>query len=361
MKKVNRLHTFVGAVFVLVAGLYPPANAAEVVHSTTVVQKDRLAQQKVQLRGDQQHVRKYSQKPQYPAAGDRIRSALMREIWKAQHPTTPSVAIVAQRKPPAVREQPAPQTLQQRNRHSENWKLIRDTNTQKAAADTRAFVKRKKYYPAQVPYAKKEKHTASLAVAVPVLPKSDESESHSTTLAAMFLVVIAVCIALGGTFAVLFLASRQSGRKVEKIEEDIQDEPGQRTSLLIPVNDAKESVQPKEESSFDCLEEEESAIELAQRFHRGQGEMKFALNLQSRGKEHSRIEKLVHSRSFGKLNGNKKRLAKRFGIGNGEVDLAFRLQKFQSSQLNKSSIYDSTNRSFVERPVGSRRHYQEAL
>lgn len=260
-------------------------------------------------------------------------------LFTAVH--SPANGAEGARSKPVVKKNGASQTLQRHNREPGNQVLFRNKRTRMSSVDPRASLMKKNYVAPVLQHTKEKKKPTETSVRVPPQSSVVEGERRRTTQATIVLAAIAVCIALGGTLAIMVLVSKRSGQKAGGNNSRIQVEPALPLPVQTPAFVANEAVQRDEETLFDFREEEENAIDLAQRFHRGQGELNLAFNLQSRRKVHSTIEKLMHSRSIGNPNRRKKLLAKRLGIGNGEVELALKFKKLRHSQRSKSHSYYS--------------------
>ncbi len=164
---------------------------------------------------------------------------------------------------------------------------------------------------------------------VPSAAIGSNADVENSGSAQIFLILAAFCSALAGTAVILYLVSKRVPQKEEtnvgsqEIKQEVQ--PQAAAPLLFeekPAEQVDVEVSLNEEPA-----EENAAVELAQRYHRGQGEMQLLFSLQSHENEKAPITQLLHTSSLNRTDGSRKKLAKKLGLGNGELDLLVRLQK----------------------------------
>ncbi len=170
-----------------------------------------------------------------------------------------------------------------------------------------------------------------LNAAVPSATDSNSAETENSGAAQIFLVLTALCTALAGTAVILYVISKRAPQREET--KVISPESKQEVQLEVSVPMPPEE-KPAEQFDVYVNEEpveEDVAVELAQRYQRGQGEMQLLFSIQALENEKAPLANLIQTSSSPKAVGNTKKLAKKFGLGKSEVELLMRLQKCGTS------------------------------
>jgi hypothetical protein len=166
---------------------------------------------------------------------------------------------------------------------------------------------------------------------VPPATDDNSAESENSGSAQIFLLLVALCTALAGTAVILYVISKRTPQK-EEIKV-ISPEIKQELQPQVPMPPPHEEKHVEEVDSFVYEEpkEEDAAVELAQRFQRGQGEMQLLFSIQAHENDESLRVNLIHTSSSPKTKRNAKKLSKNFGLGKSEVELLRRLEKCGTS------------------------------
>ena len=173
---------------------------------------------------------------------------------------------------------------------------------------------------------KAEKSEADAAASFAADGNTAEAENSGS--AQIFLVLVALCSALAGTAVILYLISKSAPQK--EAAKNVSPEITQNVQPQVPMP------LPPEEKPAEVVDslideepnEEDAAVELAQRYQRGQGEMQLLFSIRAHENEGAQIASLLSTPSSPKSKGNAKRLAKKIGLGKSEVELLVRLQKY---------------------------------
>ncbi len=170
-----------------------------------------------------------------------------------------------------------------------------------------------------------------LNAAAPSVTDGNSVETENSGAAQIFLVLAALCTALAGTAVILYLISKRAPQKEETkvISPEIKQEVQPEVSVSLPPEE-----KPVEQVDVYVNEEpveEDAAVELAQRYQRGQGEMQLLFSIQARENEKTPLANLIHTSSSPKAMGNTRKLAKKFGLGKSEAELLMRLHKCGTS------------------------------
>jgi len=264
----------------------------------------------------------------YPANGD-LQNALKKQIWMAQH----KVPVLAKRIRQTPLSTPAPPVSRNAQRASLRQSLQGFNHPSRRWLKAGQPARRKIPVIAPVAALPRTIEKARVEVMAVGSPASDDvrPQEGKGGSSAVLLGLVAVCIALAGTAAVLYVISKRAPQRNEprvvRLEETQQ-----------PTLQVREFVTPNqkqlEEISIlpnDLPEESNAVVELAQRFQRGQGEMQLIIDLQTHKEEKTSRTKLINTPHLSRVMGAKRKAAKKTGLGRGEVDLLDRLQKFQSS------------------------------
>jgi len=161
-----------------------------------------------------------------------------------------------------------------------------------------------------------------------VSEKSNSAEAETAGSAQIFLLAAALCSALAGTTVVLYVISKRSYQKEEAKTVSAEVKEAARLKEPMPARAERKSVEQLDVSVAEETVPEEPAVELAQRFQRGQGEMQLLLNMQARESGEAPAARLLQiiPQTAGKEKTRKG--TKRLGVGKGEAELLARLQHY---------------------------------
>ncbi len=165
--------------------------------------------------------------------------------------------------------------------------------------------------------------------------EAGNAEAENTGNAQIFLVLIALCSALAGTAVILYVISKrtpQTEKGKPPTQEARQEVQQQLPSALQAQPTPEETIAHLEET-----EEEDSVIELAQRFQRGQGEMQLLFSIQAHETEEAPLSSFIDV-TTAKAKGGAKRTAKKPGLGRSEAELLMRLQRCGTSAHHPQRI-----------------------
>ncbi|HTX18026.1 MAG TPA: hypothetical protein VMG34_05125 [Bacteroidota bacterium] len=143
---------------------------------------------------------------------------------------------------------------------------------------------------------------------------------------AFFLLFVAVAIALTGTALVLKMIPKRPARRPAETQQ-----PPAVTRRPILAQAGEKQVDHIEPVPGDLSAEEEGAVELAQRFQRGQGEMQLVIDLQARRESARAAAPPISLSPRRKETRRRTKHVRRPAVGKGETDLLSHLQRFQST------------------------------
>jgi hypothetical protein len=98
---------------------------------------------------------------------------------------------------------------------------------------------------------------------------------------------------------------------------------------------------PEEQPLYEDEDETEESADvarLAQQYGRGRGEVQFAMRIHSPGIHPATLPEKIRRAAAGKNQSGGAALAKKLGVGKGEIALAARLQKFNQSPLRVKEV-----------------------
>jgi hypothetical protein len=123
-----------------------------------------------------------------------------------------------------------------------------------------------------------------------------------------------------------------------RVDPPLEIDPAPMPAVVFGAERKLTVIESEDANDEDQLAEEEDVLHMAQQYHRGRGEVELAMRMRSHQVSPLNITEKIRRAGVIWKKGEAAALAKRLGVGKGEIALAVRLRQVRRTAMHSEEV-----------------------